>query len=70
MKLSKPAALFLAGLAVFMVFEWTMLAFNLAEGHPTAFYVVHGVLIGGNIVLAVVVAAIVWRAWAAERRRR
>ncbi|MEV4468758.1 hypothetical protein [Nonomuraea sp. NPDC049504] len=45
-----------------MIFEWVNLGFNLADGHPTAFYVVHGVLIAVNIVLGVVLGVIGWRA--------
>nr|WP_240973357.1 hypothetical protein [Nonomuraea sp. FMUSA5-5] len=44
-----------------MIFEWVNLGFNLADGHPTSFYVVHGVLIAVNVVLGVVLAVIGWR---------
>jgi uncharacterized membrane protein len=54
---------FLLALSAFMIFEWTTLIFNLNEGHPTAFYVVHGVLIAVNIVLSLVLAAIGVRGW-------
>ncbi|MEV4081071.1 hypothetical protein AB0J43_12405 [Nonomuraea fuscirosea] len=37
------------------------LGFNLADGHPTAFYVVHGILIAVNVVLGVVLGVIGWR---------
>jgi hypothetical protein len=37
------------------------LGFNLADGHPTSFYVVHGILIAVNIVLAVILGIIGWR---------
>ncbi|GAA1291803.1 hypothetical protein Psi02_36470 [Planotetraspora silvatica] len=50
-------------LAAFMIFEWINLGFNLADGHPTAFYVVHGVLIAVNIILALVLGTIGVRAW-------
>lgn len=46
-----------------MIFEWINLGFNLADGHPTAFYVVHGVLIAVNIILALVLGTIGVRAW-------
>lgn len=48
-----------------MIFEWLMLAKNLGSGpaRPTAFYVVHAILVCVNIVLAIVLAAIGWRAW-------
>ncbi|GAA3841341.1 hypothetical protein GCM10022226_74770 [Sphaerisporangium flaviroseum] len=59
---------FLLVLAAFMVFEWINLGFNLADGHPTGFYVVHGILIAVNLILALVVGAIGWRAWRAGRR--
>ncbi|MER6943453.1 hypothetical protein ABT294_05450 [Nonomuraea sp. NPDC000554] len=61
MAMSRKIAGFLVALGAFMVFEWVMLAFNLADGHPTAFYVVHGVLIAVNLVLAVVLAVIGWK---------
>ena len=53
-----------------MIFEWLMLAKNLGSGppRPTAFYVVHGILVGVNIVLAIVLGAIGWRAWSSSRR--
>jgi hypothetical protein len=54
---------FLLALAAFMIFEWINLGFNLADGHPTAFYVVHGVLIAVNIILALVLGTIGVRAW-------
>lgn len=58
MRMSRKVAVFLVALAVFMIVEWTMLAFNLGPGRPTAFYVVHGVLIGVNLVLAFVLGVI------------
>ncbi|MEV5413950.1 hypothetical protein AB0K60_34605 [Thermopolyspora sp. NPDC052614] len=63
--MTRRAAAFLLGLAAFMIFEWINLGFNLADGHDTAFYVVHGILIAVNIVLAVVLGAIGLRAWRA-----
>ncbi|WP_238505323.1 SCO4848 family membrane protein [Streptosporangium sp. KLBMP 9127] len=59
--MSRRIAAFLLALAAFMVFEWISLGFNLADGHPTAFYIVHGVLIAVNLVLAVVLGVIGWR---------
>ncbi|MCG5220733.1 hypothetical protein MBA17_46620 [Streptosporangium sp. KLBMP 9127] len=61
MPMSRRIAAFLLALAAFMVFEWISLGFNLADGHPTAFYIVHGVLIAVNLVLAVVLGVIGWR---------
>jgi hypothetical protein len=58
MQMSRKMAGFLIGLAAFMIFEWITLGFNLADGHPTAFYVVHGILIAVNIVLAIVLGVI------------
>jgi hypothetical protein len=58
MQMSRKMAGFLIGLAAFMIFEWISLGFNLADGHPTAFYVVHGILIAVNIVLAIVLGVI------------
>lgn len=66
-KMTRRMAGFLLVLAAFMVVEWVMLGFNLADGHPTAFYVVHGILIVVNVVLAVVVGVIGWRAWRPRR---
>ena len=67
MRLSRRTAVFILAVAVFMVFEWIMLGFNLAEGHPTAFYVVHGILIAVNIALALALGALVLRAWRSGR---
>ncbi|MEV4243870.1 hypothetical protein AB0J63_10720 [Streptosporangium canum] len=58
MQMSRKIAGFLVALAAFMIFEWISLGFNLADGHPTAFYVVHGILIAVNLVLAVVLGVI------------
>ncbi|MFD8560266.1 SCO4848 family membrane protein [Streptosporangium canum] len=58
MQMSRKIAGFLVALAAFMIFEWISLGFNLADGHPTAFYVVHGILIAVNLVLAVVLGMI------------
>ncbi|MDP9862898.1 MULTISPECIES: SCO4848 family membrane protein [Streptosporangium] len=58
MQMSRKIAVFLLAVAAFMVFEWINLGFNLADGHPTAFYVVHGILIAVNIVLAIVLGVI------------
>ncbi|MEV0236549.1 hypothetical protein [Nonomuraea sp. NPDC050786] len=59
--MSRKIAAFLIILGVFMIFEWVNLGFNLADGHPTSFYVVHGILIAVNVVLAVVLGIIGWR---------
>ncbi|WP_441117570.1 SCO4848 family membrane protein [Nonomuraea sp. H19] len=59
--MSRKIAGFLIIVGAFMIFEWVNLGFNLADGHPTSFYVVHGILIAVNIVLAVVLAVIGWR---------
>ncbi|MER7131534.1 SCO4848 family membrane protein [Streptosporangium saharense] len=58
MQMSRKIAGFLIVVAVFMIFEWINLGFNLADGHPTAFYVVHGVLVGVNILLGIVLGVI------------
>ncbi|MEU1730316.1 hypothetical protein [Streptosporangium sp. NPDC020145] len=58
MQMSRKIAGFLVAVAVFMIFEWINLGFNLADGHPTAFYVVHGVLIGVNILLGIALGVI------------
>ncbi len=70
MKISRPVAIFILALAIFMIVEWTMLGFNLADGHPTAFYVVHGILIAANIVAAITLAALVWRSWRLASRQQ
>lgn len=61
--MTRRVAGFLVALAAFMIFEWINLGFNLADGHPTAFYVVHGILIAVNLILALVIGVIGWRAW-------
>ncbi|ACZ84264.1 SCO4848 family membrane protein [Streptosporangium roseum] len=58
MQMSRKIAGFLVALAAFMIFEWVNLGFNLADGHPTAFYVVHGILVAVNIILAIVLGVI------------
>ncbi|MER5427201.1 SCO4848 family membrane protein [Streptosporangium roseum] len=58
MQMSRKIAGFLVALAAFMIFEWISLGFNLADGHPTAFYVVHGILIAVNLILAIVLGVI------------
>ncbi|MFF5210767.1 SCO4848 family membrane protein [Streptosporangium sp. NPDC000396] len=58
MQISRKIAAFLVVVAAFMIFEWINLGFNLAPGHPKAFYVVHGILIAVNLVLAIVLGVI------------
>ncbi|MEU6996932.1 hypothetical protein [Nonomuraea sp. NPDC046570] len=59
--MSRKIAGFLIILGAFMIFEWINLGFNLADGHQTSFYVVHGVLIVVNVILGAVLAVIGWR---------
>ncbi|MFI6293196.1 SCO4848 family membrane protein [Nonomuraea sp. NPDC050790] len=59
--MSRKIAGFLVALGAFMIFEWINLGFNLADGHKTSFYVVHGILIAVNVVLAVIVGIIGWK---------
>mgnify|MGYP001348597793 CR=1 FL=1 len=59
--MSRKIAGFLLALAAFMVFEWINLGFNLADGHDTSFYVVHGILVAVNVVLGIVLGVIGWR---------
>ncbi|MEV0380083.1 hypothetical protein [Nonomuraea sp. NPDC050643] len=66
---SRKIAGFLIILGAFMIFEWVNLGFNLADGHPTSFYVVHGILIAVNIVLAIVLGVIGWRGLRGARVR-
>ncbi|GAA0923252.1 SCO4848 family membrane protein [Nonomuraea longicatena] len=56
--MSRKIAGFLVAVAAFMIFEWINLGFNLGDGRTTAFYVVHGVLVAVNLVLAIVLAVI------------
>jgi hypothetical protein len=65
--MSRKIAGFLMVLGVFIIFEWTNLGFNLGDGRPTSFYVVHGVLIAVNIVLGAVLGLIGWRAFRRAR---
>ncbi len=58
MQMSRKIAGFLVALAAFMIVEWINLGFNLQDGHPTAFYVVHGVLIAVNVVLGLVLGSV------------
>ncbi|MFI6918502.1 SCO4848 family membrane protein [Nonomuraea spiralis] len=72
MTMSPKIAGFLVILGVFMIVEWINLGFNLADGHPTGFYVVHGILVGVNVILGAVLAVIGWRGLreAGIRRRK
>ncbi|MFD1542311.1 SCO4848 family membrane protein [Nonomuraea guangzhouensis] len=67
--MSRKIAGFLILLGVFMVFEWVNLGFNLQDGHPTSFYVVHGILIGVNLILAIVLGVIGWKGLRGARDR-
>ncbi|MEU8386336.1 hypothetical protein [Streptosporangium sp. NPDC048865] len=69
MQMTRKIAVFLIGLAAFMIFEWITLGFNLADGHPRAFYVVHGILIAANIVLGIALGALGLRALAQRDQR-
>ncbi|MEV7005658.1 hypothetical protein [Streptosporangium sp. NPDC051022] len=69
MQMSRKIAGLLVGVAVFMIFEWINLGFNLADGHPTAFYVVHGILIGVNIIVAIVLGVLGLRGLAKRPQR-
>ncbi|MFD9940307.1 SCO4848 family membrane protein [Nonomuraea sp. NPDC059023] len=66
--MSRKIAGFLVALGAFMIFEWINLGFNLADGHKTSFYVVHGILIAVNLVLAVAVGIIGWKGLKGSRR--
>ncbi|MEV0591914.1 SCO4848 family membrane protein [Nonomuraea cavernae] len=65
--MSRKIAGFLIILGVFMIFEWINLGFNLADGHETGFYVVHGILIVVNVVLGIVLGVIGWRGFRRAR---
>ncbi|WP_230883429.1 SCO4848 family membrane protein [Planomonospora sp. ID82291] len=56
--MSRKIAGFLVALAAFMIVEWITLGFNLQDGHPTAFYVVHGVLVAVNVGLGLVLGSV------------
>jgi len=62
---SRRSAAFLLALAVFTALEWLMLAKNLGSGprRATAFYVIHYILAAANVVFALILARIGWRAW-------
>ncbi|WP_043621128.1 SCO4848 family membrane protein [Nonomuraea candida] len=68
--MSRKIAGFLIILGAFMIFEWVNLGFNLADGHPTSFYVVHGILIVVNVILGVVLGVIGWRGFSAAKGRK
>ncbi|WP_055478145.1 SCO4848 family membrane protein [Sphaerimonospora mesophila] len=65
--MSRRVSVFLSALAAFMIFEWINLGFNLQDGHETSFYVVHGVLIAVNVILAVVLGTLGVRGLLATR---
>ncbi|MFC7716937.1 SCO4848 family membrane protein [Nonomuraea recticatena] len=69
MSMSRKIAGFLIIVGAFMMFEWINLGFNLADGHSTGFYVVHGILIAVNLVLGVALALIGWRGLSRRRAR-
>lgn len=69
MSMSRKIAGFLIVIGAFMVFEWINLGFNLADGHSTGFYMVHGILIAVNVVLGVALALIGWRGLNRHRAR-
>ncbi|WP_211590447.1 SCO4848 family membrane protein [Microbispora sp. H11081] len=61
--MTRRVSVFLVAVAAFMIFEWINLGFNLADGHETSFYVVHGVLVAVNILLALALGAVGVRGW-------
>jgi hypothetical protein len=67
--LSRRAAWFLLGVAVWMVFVWGTFIRNLARDHgrPTAFYVAHAVLIVVDLAIAGVLGVMAVRALRATR---
>src|SRR5690606_18515705 len=65
--MTRRVAGFLVALGAFMVVEWTNLAFNLTDGHPTSFYVIHGILIAVNIVLGLALTTVGVRGWTSGR---
>jgi hypothetical protein len=73
--LSRRAARFLVGVAVWNILTYTMFTKNLFFGgsdepdRPTGYYVAHSVLIVVNVVIALVLAPIGWRALQAHRAR-
>lgn len=69
MRLERKHAVILLAVAVWNVVTWSQFATNLAaaEGRPTGYYVAHSALIVANLVIAVVLASLGWRAWRAAR---
>lgn len=72
--LSRRAAMFLVGVAVWNILTYTMFTKNLffddtpgEPDRPTGYYVAHAVLIVVNMVIALVLAPIGWRALKAHR---
>lgn len=65
--MTQRVSVFVTAVGLFMVIEWVNLAFNLADGHDTAFYIVHGVLIAVNVVLGAALAVLGWRTWRGGR---
>ncbi|NJP24235.1 hypothetical protein FLW53_08500 [Microbispora sp. SCL1-1] len=63
MDMTRRVSIFLVALGVFTIFEWINLGFNLADGHETSFYVIHGVLIAVNIILGLALGAVGVRGW-------
>lgn len=65
----KHAALFL-GIAAWNVITYATFIRNLAntEGRPTGFYVAHTILIVVNLIIAVVLGLLGYRAWKATTR--
>ncbi|WP_422674069.1 SCO4848 family membrane protein [Bailinhaonella thermotolerans] len=67
--MTRGIAAFLLVVAAFMIFEWINLGFNLAPGHKRSFYVVHGILIGVNLLVALALGVVGLRGWRAAGRR-
>lgn len=71
MRVSRRAAMFLLGVAVWNVLTYAMFTKNLfwsgERDEPTGYYVAHSVLIVVNVAIAAVLAPLGWRALRASR---
>lgn len=71
MKLERKHAVLFLGIAAWNVLTYANFAKNLADGasggedRPTGYYIAHITLIVVNVAIAVVLAALGWKAWKA-----
>ena len=73
MKFEKKHALLLLGVALWMVITWSMFIKNLSaayaagEDRPDGYWIAHSILIVVNLVIAVVLGTLGWKALKAAR---